>query len=220
MCAQIVAALLDQVPKLTLTSRAFYNNVLGEYEQFITSLFGFDKARRGPGPLATPCLLLCRGTRCIFHWGTFYYRSWVAILLPTCTDMHVLGSRVKPQGIQRAQHSPAAVDPQVCNSCKRATLAQMMGVLWLQVLPMNTGVEGGETAIKLARCAAPKLELEACDSRCMQALAVLMHKWLLALEAVSLLHSEAQFGLIPAERVGIGLFPKWWVLCAGGGATM
>lgn len=41
---QIVAALLDQVPRLSLTSRAFYNNVLGEYEEFITTLFGFDKA--------------------------------------------------------------------------------------------------------------------------------------------------------------------------------
>ncbi len=38
-------ALLDQVPRLTLTSRAFYNDVLGEYEEFITTLFGFDKAR-------------------------------------------------------------------------------------------------------------------------------------------------------------------------------
>ena len=50
--AQIVAALLDQVPKLTLTSRAFYNNVLGEYEEFITTLFGFDKVRRSLGLLA------------------------------------------------------------------------------------------------------------------------------------------------------------------------
>ena len=44
---QIVAALLDQVPRLSLTSRAFYNNVLGEYEEFITTLFGFDKACPG-----------------------------------------------------------------------------------------------------------------------------------------------------------------------------
>ena len=28
---------------LTLTSRAFYNNVLGEYEEYMTKLFGFDK---------------------------------------------------------------------------------------------------------------------------------------------------------------------------------
>ena len=62
--AQIVAALVDQVQTLSLTSRAFYNDVLGEYEEFVTRLFGYDK-----------------------------------------------------------------------------------------VLPMNTGVEGGETAVKLARCA-------------------------------------------------------------------
>ncbi|HNP99706.1 MAG TPA: ornithine--oxo-acid transaminase [Bacteroidia bacterium] len=40
---KIVKALTDQVQKLSLTSRAFYNNVLGEYEEFITNYFGFDK---------------------------------------------------------------------------------------------------------------------------------------------------------------------------------
>ncbi len=39
----IVRALLDQIGKLTLTSRAFYNNCLGEYEEFITNYFGYDK---------------------------------------------------------------------------------------------------------------------------------------------------------------------------------
>jgi len=42
-CAQIVAALVDQVQTLALTSRAFYNDVLGEYEEFVTRLFGYDK---------------------------------------------------------------------------------------------------------------------------------------------------------------------------------
>ena len=56
---------MDQVSTLSLTSRAFFNDVLGEYEEYITQLFGYDK-----------------------------------------------------------------------------------------VLPMNTGVEGGESAIKLARCPA------------------------------------------------------------------
>jgi ornithine--oxo-acid transaminase len=41
--AQIVSALIDQVPRLSLTSRAFYNDVLGEYEEYITKLFGYDK---------------------------------------------------------------------------------------------------------------------------------------------------------------------------------
>ncbi|MDP6909664.1 MAG: aminotransferase class III-fold pyridoxal phosphate-dependent enzyme, partial [Flavobacteriales bacterium] len=40
---KIVNALVDQAKKLTLTSRAFYNNVLGEYEEFATKYFGFDK---------------------------------------------------------------------------------------------------------------------------------------------------------------------------------
>lgn len=40
---KITAALVEQAQVLTLTSRAFYNNILGEYEQFITSYFGYDK---------------------------------------------------------------------------------------------------------------------------------------------------------------------------------
>jgi ornithine--oxo-acid transaminase len=39
----IIKALVDQSKKLTLTSRAFHNNVLGNYEKYITSLFGYDK---------------------------------------------------------------------------------------------------------------------------------------------------------------------------------
>jgi len=40
---KIIKALTDQAKLLTLTSRAFYNNVLGEYEKFITGYFGYDK---------------------------------------------------------------------------------------------------------------------------------------------------------------------------------
>jgi ornithine--oxo-acid transaminase len=40
---KITKALIDQVQKLSLTSRAFHNNVLGEYEKFITEFFGYDK---------------------------------------------------------------------------------------------------------------------------------------------------------------------------------
>jgi ornithine--oxo-acid transaminase len=39
----IVAALIEQAQKLTLTSRAFHNNLLGEYAKFITEYFGYDK---------------------------------------------------------------------------------------------------------------------------------------------------------------------------------
>ncbi len=40
---KIVEALVEQAQKLALTSRAFYNSKLGEYEKKITTLFGFDK---------------------------------------------------------------------------------------------------------------------------------------------------------------------------------
>lgn len=40
---KIIAALVEQASKLTLTSRAFYNDCLGEYEKFVTAYFGFDK---------------------------------------------------------------------------------------------------------------------------------------------------------------------------------
>jgi ornithine--oxo-acid transaminase len=40
---KIIEALKTQAEKLTLTSRAFYNDMLGVYEQYLTSYFGFDK---------------------------------------------------------------------------------------------------------------------------------------------------------------------------------
>ncbi len=40
---RILKALHEQSQNLTLTSRAFYNNILGPYEKFITAYFGYDK---------------------------------------------------------------------------------------------------------------------------------------------------------------------------------
>jgi ornithine--oxo-acid transaminase len=40
---KIVGAMTEQAQKLTLTSRAFYNSMLGEFEQYITEYFGYDK---------------------------------------------------------------------------------------------------------------------------------------------------------------------------------
>ncbi len=40
---RIVKAMTEQAQKLALTSRAFYNNVLGEWEEYITKYFGYDK---------------------------------------------------------------------------------------------------------------------------------------------------------------------------------
>ena len=40
---KIVGAMMEQAQTLTLTSRAFYNDKLGVYEEFVTNYFGFDK---------------------------------------------------------------------------------------------------------------------------------------------------------------------------------
>jgi ornithine--oxo-acid transaminase len=40
---RIVKALADQAAKLALTSRAFYNDVLGDWEEYMTKLFGYDR---------------------------------------------------------------------------------------------------------------------------------------------------------------------------------
>lgn len=40
---KIIATLKEQADKVTLTSRAFYNNVLGEFEEYMCKLLGFDK---------------------------------------------------------------------------------------------------------------------------------------------------------------------------------
>ncbi|WP_348799694.1 ornithine--oxo-acid transaminase [Flavobacterium adhaerens] len=40
---KIIGAMTEQAQKLTLTSRAFYNDQLGNYEEYVTKYFGFDK---------------------------------------------------------------------------------------------------------------------------------------------------------------------------------
>lgn len=40
---RLLKVLTEQAKQITLTSRAFYNSMLGEYEEFVSKLFGFDK---------------------------------------------------------------------------------------------------------------------------------------------------------------------------------
>jgi ornithine--oxo-acid transaminase len=40
---EIINSMIGQAGKLTLTSRAFYNDALGEYEEFVTRYFGYDR---------------------------------------------------------------------------------------------------------------------------------------------------------------------------------
>jgi ornithine--oxo-acid transaminase len=94
----ILNALFDQAKKLTLTSRAFHNDVLGIYEKYITSYFGYDKVlpmNTGVEACET-AVKLCRKwaynikgikenkAKIIFAEGNFWGRSLAAI--STSTD--------------------------------------------------------------------------------------------------------------------------------------
>lgn len=67
---KIIAALKDQASKLTLTSRAFYNNVLGAYEEYITNLFGYDKVLpMNTGTAGTNLQIEYLKFLCLFCWN-------------------------------------------------------------------------------------------------------------------------------------------------------
>lgn len=90
---RIISALTEQASKLTLTSRAFYNDVLGPYEKFITEYFGYDRVL----PMNTgveggeTALKLCRKwayevkgvpanqAKVVFVRGNFWGRTLAAI---------------------------------------------------------------------------------------------------------------------------------------------
>ena len=64
---KIVKALCDQAQTLCLTSRAFYNDCLGPYEEFATKYFGFDKL-----------LPMCQKSHTSTRWT-----AWERIFLPS-----------------------------------------------------------------------------------------------------------------------------------------
>jgi ornithine--oxo-acid transaminase len=90
---RIINALVEQAKKVTLTSRAFYNNRLGEYEKFITEYFGYDKVlpmNTGVEGVETAVKLARRWgydvkgipanqAKIIFVEGNFHGRTLVAI---------------------------------------------------------------------------------------------------------------------------------------------
>ncbi|XP_058476612.1 ornithine aminotransferase, mitochondrial [Solea solea] len=90
---KIIAALTTQASRLTLTSRAFYNNVLGAYEEYITSMFGYDKVlpmNTGVEAGETACKLARKWAynvkgvpknkaKIIFADGNFWGRTMAAI---------------------------------------------------------------------------------------------------------------------------------------------
>ncbi|XP_061665625.1 ornithine aminotransferase, mitochondrial [Syngnathoides biaculeatus] len=90
---KIVAALTAQASKLTLTSRAFYNDVLGAYEEYVTAMFGYDKVlpmNTGVEGCETACKLARKWAynvkgvpenkaKIIFADGNFWGRTLAAI---------------------------------------------------------------------------------------------------------------------------------------------
>jgi ornithine--oxo-acid transaminase len=62
---KIIASLIEQAQKLTLTSRAFHSNLLGEYEKFITNYFGYDKVL----PMNTGVEAVETAIKLARHWG-------------------------------------------------------------------------------------------------------------------------------------------------------
>ncbi|XP_075889542.1 ornithine aminotransferase, mitochondrial [Nelusetta ayraudi] len=90
---KIVAALQAQAARLTLTSRAFYNDKLGAYEEFITNMFGYNKVlpmNTGVEGCETACKLARKWAytvkgvpknqaKIIFADGNFWGRTMAAI---------------------------------------------------------------------------------------------------------------------------------------------
>jgi ornithine--oxo-acid transaminase len=99
---RIVNALIEQSQKLTLTSRAFYNDKLGEYEKYITEYFGYDRVL----PMNTgveggeTALKLCRKwaytvkgvpenqAKIIFAANNFWGRTLAAVSASTDSNAH------------------------------------------------------------------------------------------------------------------------------------
>ena len=63
---KIIAALVEQAQKLTLTSRAFHSNLLGDYEKYITNYFGYDKIL----PMNTGVEAVETAIKLARRWGT------------------------------------------------------------------------------------------------------------------------------------------------------
>jgi ornithine--oxo-acid transaminase len=62
---RIIGALVEQAQRLTLTSRAFHSDLLGEYAQYITGFFGYDKVL----PMNTGVEAVETAIKLARHWG-------------------------------------------------------------------------------------------------------------------------------------------------------
>eukprot|EP00054_Salpingoeca_dolichothecata_P004507 m.30888 g.30888 ORF g.30888 m.30888 type:complete len:431 (-) comp14652_c0_seq1:66-1358(-) len=62
---KIIKALTDQATKMTLTSRAFYNDALGEFDEFVSDYFGYDKVL----PMNSGCEAWEAAIKLARRWG-------------------------------------------------------------------------------------------------------------------------------------------------------
>ena len=110
---RIIQALTEQASVLTLTSRAFYNDMLGRYEKYITEMLGFDKVlpiNTGVEAVET-AMKLCRkwayevkGTplnraKIIFASGNFHGRTLAVISASTDPDNKKFGPFIGGVGV-------------------------------------------------------------------------------------------------------------------------
>ena len=118
---RILNALVEQAQKLTLTSRAFHNDVLGRFEEYITDLFGYDRVL----PMNTgveggeTAVKLCRKwayqvkgvpanrAKIIFVTGNFWGRTLSAISTSTePASVRNFGPYNDPEALERALEDP------------------------------------------------------------------------------------------------------------------
>lgn len=130
---KIINALIEQAQKLTLTSRAFYNSCLGEYEKYITEYFGYDKVLpmntgveggETAFKLARKWAYTVKGVpenkaKIIFCEGNFHGRTMMAVSAsndPDCKDgygPYLTGVELIPYN-NIAALEKALEDPNVC----------------------------------------------------------------------------------------------------------
>lgn len=131
---KITAALVEQSSRLSLTSRAFHNSVLGEYEEYITKLFQYDKVL----PMNTgveggeTAVKLCRKwgyqvkgipenqAKVVFMEGNFWGRTLGAISSSTDAESYggfgpyVPGFSLCPYNDAEALENMLKSDPNIC----------------------------------------------------------------------------------------------------------
>jgi len=130
---KIIAALKNQADKVTLTSRAFYNTSTGEFEEYITSLFGYDKVvpmNTGVESGETACKLARRWgydvkkvpnneAKIVFAQGNFWGRTMSAISASTDASSYarfgpyMRGFEIVPYNDLSALEEKFASDPNI-----------------------------------------------------------------------------------------------------------